>query len=202
MGTQIDRSRIAAALFGKTRRKVLALLFGQPERSFFLREIVRATDVGQGSVQRELGNLVEAALVTRENRGHQVYFRANPRSPVFPEIRSLVVKVCGVGAAVQESLVSLGDAVEVAFLFGSIVTGEERPGSDVDVMVIGDAAFGDVVEALAMVEGEVGRPINPTVYRRSEFQTKLDEGNHFLTKVMNSGKEVVIGDIDDLASLG
>jgi predicted nucleotidyltransferase len=203
MGTPFSTwSKVGAALFGKTRRRLLALLFGQPERAFFLREIVRSTDVGQGAVQRELANLVEAGLVQREKRGNQVFFQANAEAPAFADLRALVLKTCGVGAVVQSALTDLGSSIEVAFLYGSIVTGEERPDSDIDVLVVGDAAFGDVVDALGRIEEKVGRPINPTVYRRSEFRKRLASKNHFLTQVMKAPKEVVIGDLDDLAAVG
>lgn len=152
MGSVFLRSRIAAALFGKTRRRILSLLFGEPKRSFFLREIVRLTRVGQGSVQRELANLVDAELATRHERGNQVFFQANPLSPVYADLRSLVMKTSGVAAAVQQALVALGEKVETAFLYGSVASGEDRADSDVDVMVVGEVEFGEVVQALGAVE--------------------------------------------------
>lgn len=177
------------------------MLFRNPEASYHLREVVRLTGVGQGSVQRELANLVEAELITRTRRGSQVFFQANQASPVFAEVAGLVRKTCGVAAPIEKVLVGLGDGVEVAFLFGSIPAGTADASSDVDVLVVGDAPYRAVVEALAEAEPLVGRPISPTVYRRAEFIDKLRSKNHFLTQVMKSEKEVVIGDLEDLAAM-
>ena len=65
---------IATALFGKTQRAVLGLLFGQPDRSFYLRELVVAAASGASQVQRELNALTEAGLIVRTPRGNQVWF--------------------------------------------------------------------------------------------------------------------------------
>src|SRR5436853_6467957 len=95
MGSEYPPERIAAALFGKTRRCVLALLFGRPDESFYLREVARVASTGLGAAQRELKHLSEAGLIVRSPRGQHVYYRANPACPVFAEIRLLLVKTAG-----------------------------------------------------------------------------------------------------------
>src|SRR5580698_305470 len=84
-----------AALFGRTRNAVLGLLYSHPDESLYVREIVRAADSGQGSVQRELRNLERVGILKRTVRGRHVYYQANPECPIFSEIKSMVAKTVG-----------------------------------------------------------------------------------------------------------
>jgi hypothetical protein len=87
----------ADALFSKVQQRVLALVFGHPERSFYTSEILRAVRSGTGAVARELAHLQASGLVSVERIGNQKHFRANPDSPVFHELQSLVAKTVGAG---------------------------------------------------------------------------------------------------------
>ena len=128
---------IGSALFGKTQQAVLGLLFGQPGRSFYLRELVGAIGAGASQVQSELARLVSAGLVTREPRGNQVWFQANPVSPVFQELKALVAKTSGVADIVREALAPFARQIDAAFIYGSVARNEHDALSDVDLMVVG-----------------------------------------------------------------
>lgn len=93
MGT--TRPRLTEVLFSKTQRRVLGLLFGHPERSYYANEIVRFAGAGVGAVHRELTGLAAAGLVTVNRVGNQKHYRANRDSPIFEELRSIVSKVLG-----------------------------------------------------------------------------------------------------------
>ena len=80
------RTSVADALFGKTRQKVLGLLFGAPDQGFYVREIVAHAGGGSSQVQAELAKLPAAALLIREKRGNQVWYQANPEASVFPDV--------------------------------------------------------------------------------------------------------------------
>ncbi|MCG2795901.1 MAG: nucleotidyltransferase domain-containing protein [Actinomycetia bacterium] len=189
-------------MFGKTRRALLGLLFTHDEESFYLREIIRTLDLGRGAVQRELARLAGAGLIIRTARGNQVFYQANRQSPVFAELKSLMVKTTGVADVIRDSLEDVSGQIKVAFLHGSIVTGTDTAASDIDLVVIGSASFGDVTEALSAAEDKLGREVNPTVYSVSEFRKKVKEGHHFVASVQNSPRIIVIGDEDELAGLG
>lgn len=196
------RGNSPAILFGKTRNGVLALLFGHTDQSFYVREITRLVGSGQGSVQRELESLSRAGILNRTTRGRQVFYQANPHCPIFEEIKGLVLKTVG-GAAILTSVLSLPDGkVEVAFVYGSMARGEQSRGSDVDLFIIGDATFGEVVEALAPAQRKLAREINPIMYPASEFREKVSQKHHFVTSVLRSPKLFLIGDERDLAKLG
>ena len=192
----------AAILFGSTRRRVLGWLLGHPDEAYYLRQIVRQTGAALGAAQRELGQLTAAGLVHRIARGNQVYFQANRESPIFPELQRLFAKTAGLHDAIRDALAPLGRRVLAALIFGSAVRGGLRASSDIDLLVIGDASFQEVVEALARVQERLGREINPTVYPPDEFETKLRAGHHFLTAVLSEPRMYVIGADDELVGMG
>jgi predicted nucleotidyltransferase len=192
---------VSTALFGKTRNAVLALLFGHPDESFYVREIVRAVNSGLGSVQRELTSLEEAGIVQRTTRGNQVFYQANPRSPVFDELKSLVLKTAGVAEVLILAISPLRKSIRTAFIYGSMARATQGRGSDVDVFVVGDASFDEVADALAAAQKKLAREINPTVYPIPEFREKIREKHHFVTSVLAGEKIFLIGDERELAEL-
>jgi predicted nucleotidyltransferase len=201
MSTIPDSDYLSKTLFSKTRRAVLSLLYGHVDDAYYLRQIVRAAGVGLGTVQRELKQLSEAGIIRRIVRGHQVYYQANPQCPVFAEVKNLVVKTVGVGAALQAALTPLGDRIDVAFIYGSIARSEEHRDSDVDVLVVGKVTFAEIVSSLNEAQKTIGREINPTVYPPAEFRSKLAAGHHFLSSVLRGPMFFLIGDKRELARL-
>ncbi len=190
-----------AALFGRTRNAVLGLLYSHPDESFYVRKIVRAADSGQGSVQRELKHLERAGIIKRTVEGRHVYYRANPACPIFAEIKGMVAKTVGGVEILARALTSLKGRIKVAFIYGSMARAEQHRGSDVDVFVIGDASFGEVVDALSPAQEKLTREVNPTVYPVSEFREKALQKHHFVTSVLRGPKLFLVGDESELAEL-
>jgi uncharacterized protein len=145
MGTKV--LSLSKVLFGQSRRSILTLLYGHADEQFYLREIARRAGTGIGATQRELGQLTDAGLLHRLRRGNQVYYRANRENPIFEELRSILAKTSGIRDTLQEGLARLADRVKLAFVYGSIARGEEKASSDVDLMVVGEVSFSDVVSA-------------------------------------------------------
>jgi predicted nucleotidyltransferase len=179
---------------------LLVSLFKQPDRRFYLRELVRLVGTGQGSVQRELGNLVAAGIVTRQAQDGRIYFQANAACPISPELRSMVLKTDGLVHLLRDALTPLSE-ICLAFVHGSMASGQEQPESDVDLVVIGDVSFRDVVRALGPAQKKVGREINPTVYPEAEFSKKVRKKHHFVTTLLDRPRLYVIGNEDELGKL-
>jgi uncharacterized protein len=154
-----------------------------------------------GAVQRELKHLTEMGLVVRRVQGNQVLYQANAQGPIFSEIKSLITKTVGVHDAIRSALAFLSSEIQIAFVYGSLARQEERPNSDVDLMVVGEAPFSEVVSALGPAQSLLGREINPTVFLVSEFRSKLARGNHFLRSVMREKTLFVLGTEHDLRKL-
>lgn len=158
--------------------------------------------MGQGAVQRELAQLVRAGLVTRTRKGNQVYYQANRKSPVFAEVRSLMVKTVGIADVLRAGLAAVADGIRVAFIYGSVARGDETSESDVDVMVVGDVTFGEVVSALLPAQEALGREVNPSVYPVGEFTVRVASGDHFLRSVLADRKAFLVGGECELRELG
>lgn len=189
------------ALLTKTKRSILSLLFTNPDESFYVREIIKKLDVGQGTVQRELALLTDAGIITREDKGNQVFYRANRVNPIFNEIHMLIIKTIGIADHLREALSPLTGKIEVAFIYGSIAKGTADNDSDVDLMVIGNVKFGDIIKCLRDAEVTIGREINPTVYPVREFKTKVKSENHFLQSVVDDEKIFVAGGENELEKI-
>jgi predicted nucleotidyltransferase len=197
----MGNKNLSSILFGKARRAVLSLLYGHSDESFYLRQIVRATGVGLGPVQRELKQLADVGIILRSAQGRQVYYRANPASPVFKELKSLITKTAGVAETLQSALAPLRDHITIALVYGSIASGKENQRSDIDLLIVGDVAFSEVVKALRGTQETLGREINPTVYPVAEFRFRIAEEHYFIRDVLSGQKIFVIGDEDELKRL-
>ncbi len=198
MSTEARTDPLTAALFGKARRTILALLFTHDQESFYLRQIIRAVGQSPGAVQRELALLTSAGLLVRTANGHQVYYQANRDSPVFAEIKSLMVKTAGVADVLRSALSPLAERIRAAFLYGSLARGADRQASDVDVMVIGDISFAEVVEALRPAQETLRREVNATVWSPAEFRKRRKSGHLFLKAVLKAPRVLLIGSDHEL----
>jgi predicted nucleotidyltransferase len=194
-------SQLLSALMGQTRQRVLALLYGHPEEAFYLREVVRRTEGGVGAVARELARLTEAGLLVSHSRGQHSYYQANRGSPVFHELRGLIAKTEGLGSVLSSALLPLADRIEFGFIYGSVARGEEGPASDVDLMIVGQVSFREVIGALQRAQQQLAREINPTVYPPREFRDRLSGRHPFLAAVMNAPRLMILGTDDELAGL-
>jgi predicted nucleotidyltransferase len=201
MSTSCEYDNLSMTLFGKTRRAVLSLLYGHADESFYLRQIARVARVGLGAAQREVKQLSDAGILQRMVRGRQIFYQANRHCPVFGELKSLVLKTVGAAAVIQSALAPLADHIRVAFIYGSTAHGEEQKGSDVDLLVVGEVTFGEVVSAIHGAQLTLNREINPTVYPSGEFQSKLEAGHHFLKTVLRGPMVFLFGDKRELTGL-
>jgi predicted nucleotidyltransferase len=192
---------IAEYLLGQTRSRVLTALLLHPEQSMHVRELARATGASAGSLHRDLRGLSDAGILLRTEVGRQVHYQANVQSPVFGELTGLLRKTAGVADVLREALSLLGDAVSMAFVYGSVAAGNESARSDVDVMLLGSAGFAEAVRALSEAQAVLGREVNPTPMSIADFAKKLKEKQGFAANVAASPKLWIKGDENDFAKL-
>lgn len=197
----MNENLLCSGLFGKTRQAVLALLYGRADSSFYTKQVLDAVKIGRGTVQRELKNLTDTGIITREVQGRQVYYRANAQCPIFNELKGIVRKTFGVADVLRQSLAPKVNKVRVAFIFGSVARSVDDRRSDIDMMVVGGISFGDVVSLLSPAEEKLGREVNPVVYPVAEFKKKVKEDHHFVKTVLEDEKIFVIGDENELRRL-
>lgn len=194
---------ISDALFSKVRQRVLGLLYGRPDSDFHTNEIIRLTDSGTGAVQRELKSLTAANLITVKQLGNQKRYQANRNAPFFLELRSIILKTFGLADILSEALKPAAKKIHIAFIYGSVAKQIDTANSDIDLMIIGaNVTYADLFKLLEHAETQLGRKINPTFYSISEWSRKINEGNNFVTKILEQPKIFIIGKEDALIQLG
>ena len=196
---ETEPSSVSDALFSKVRQRVLGLIFGQPERSFYTSEIVRSVHSGTGAVERELSRLHGSGLVTVEQIGKQRHYQANRASPVFDALRRLVVKTVAPSEPLRQSLAPYADRIKTAFVFGSVAKGTDTAESDIDLMVIGDELdYSGLHDALRSAEGTLNRKISPLFLSPEDWKRKASRKGSFASKVSARPKIFVLGSQEDL----
>lgn len=183
------------ALFTATQQRVLGLLFGQPERSFFATELIGLAGSGSGAVQRELQRLTESGLVTVTRKGNQKHYQANRNAPIFEELRGIALKVFGPAEALRSALAPLAKRMHAAWLYGSVAKGTDRAQSDLDVLIVADdLTLEEVYAAVRGAEKRLGRTVSPTLYTRKEFDRRRATKNPFLSKVLAGERILLVGE--------
>jgi predicted nucleotidyltransferase len=200
MGTMsTDAISLSNALFSKVQQRVLALIFGQPERSFYTSEIKRNVNSGTGAVERELSRLQRSGLVSIERIGNQKHYRANRQSPIFAELHSLVIKTVALTEPLRKSLEPYSDKIKAAFVYGSVAKGTDTARSDIDLLVIGDElSYSELYAALLNAENALGRKVSPKFLSPKDWRRKASDKGSFISKVNALPKIFVLGSEEDL----
>lgn len=187
----------ASVLFGKTRQAALAILFDQPERAYYLRELARQAGISPGALQHELGQLQKADLIERSQDGNRVAYRANTAHPIFLELQSIVRKTCGLPAQIKAGLAPHAKQIRFATLYGSVAKGSNHARSDVDLLLVGDISLEQALAAVVPVESRIGREIGVRLYSAEEFRKRRTQGDPFLNNVLGGSNTQLIGTPDD-----
>lgn len=192
---------LADALFAKVQQRVLSVLFGNPQRSFYANEVIGLARSGTGAVQRELARLEASGLVTVIRVGKQKHYQANVGSPVFEELRALALKTFALTDVLRTALAPVSPSIRAAFVYGSIAKGQDTAASDIDLMVVSDRlTYADLFAALEEASAQLGRKVAPTIYSSKELSKRVRQDNAFVTRVLTQPKLWLIGDQSDLAA--
>ena len=195
----MSETSLSSALFSNVQGRVLALIFGHPERSFYTSEIVRNVHSGTGAVERELSRLQRSGLVSVERLGNQKHYRANHQSPIFEELQKLVLKTVGLSEPLRQSLAPYSDRIKVAFVYGSVAKGGDTARSDIDLMVIGeDLAYTEIYASLQNAENTLRRQVSPTLLSPEDWRRKIAHKESFIAKISAQPKIFIFGSEDDL----
>jgi predicted nucleotidyltransferase len=185
-------------LFPSVRQGVLAATLTRPEKWWYLSELAELLHTRPSSLQRELSSLKQSGILQQRKDGRRTYFKAETRSPIFRELRSIFEKTVGLIPTLRVALDPFAEKIACAFVYGSIARREEHATSDVDLMVIGNVGLGDLAPALRKAEKRLGREVNVTNYSADEFRKKVTGDDHFLTTVLKGNLQFVKGEQRDL----
>ncbi|MBI2221653.1 MAG: hypothetical protein HYU53_10650 [Acidobacteria bacterium] len=189
------------ALFPTVRGQLLAATLTQPDKWWYLSELAHFLRTTPSSLQRALKALVDAGILQQRREGTRTYFRAETRSPLFPELRGLLEKTAGLLPTLREALEPFQGRINCAFVFGSMARAQEHALSDVDLLVVGTVGLAELAPALRKTEGRLGRDVNVTTYSAREFRKNVAAQDHFLSEVLRGPKEFVKGcqrDLDEV----
>jgi predicted nucleotidyltransferase len=190
---------LADALFSTTQQRVLGLLFGQPDRSFYATELIGLAGVGSGGVQRELARLAQSGLVTVRPVGNQKHYQANPDSPIYTELCGIARKTVGLAEPLRQALTPLAGQIKAAFVYGSVAKRQDTAVSDIDLMLLSDSlSYADTFAALEAASTQLGRTVNPTIFTMQDLAKRIAQGEAFITRVLAQPKLWLIGGDDDL----
>lgn len=191
---------ISESLLGKVRCSLLSVFYIHSERRYYMRQLVRLTGLGHGSIQRELAHLVSIGLITKSQNDNQISYHANTDSPIYNDLKNILIKTSGITDLIMSSLLTI-DNIDYAFIYGSYAKGDFKADSDIDVMVIGDVEFDLVVNCLIMLQDQINREINPTVFTITELRDRINKNEHFISTVMRSPKIMLLGIEDELRTM-
>ena len=191
-------SKLAELLFKDYRRRVLGLLLMHTDRRYHVREIARLTGTVAGTLHKELARLADAGLLLKETAGNQVLYGANRDCPIFEEMASIFRKTSGLTDVLAGTLALFPDRIVAAFVFGSMASGKETAGSDIDLLIIGDVGFSEIVKAVYSAQEVLGREINPKVYSKKEWRKMLKDKDAFITEILKKPKLFIAGSEDEL----
>ena len=193
-------NRLAELLSSRARAEIFRLLLSGTREELHVREIERRSGLNDSTLRQELRKLVRLDLVQSRKDSNRVYYRAKSENPLYPEIYNLVLKTSGLSDVLESAL--RDKRIRVAFVFGSVARGEEKAGSDVDLMVIGQLGLRDLSRLLSGIEEKIGREVNPHVLREEDFRKRIRAREHFVSSVMDSPKIFVVGSQRELEAMG
>ena len=194
---------IGNVLFTKTQQKVLGLLYGQPYKSFYLNEIVRLSDIGRGTIKRELERMTASGIVMQKRIGNQNHYQANDSCPVYQELLGIVRKTFGIADVIKTALTPILERIIFAYIYGSIAKSEDSSKSDIDLLVISEKlTYSEVMEKLIEVEASLGRVVNPTIYDLNQIRQKLKQDNAFVARIIEQPKIWIKEDQDVFDQFG
>ena len=191
---------LSIILSSRARAEIFRLLFSGSEGELHIREIQRRSGLNDSTIRQELKKLADLGLVSGRKDSNRIYYSANKNNPLYQDIKNLVIKTSGLADVFKNALQD--ERIEISFIFGSIPKGEMNSGSDVDLMVIGDIGLRGISSLLSGIPEKTGRDVNPYVLKRTEFQKRLQNKEHFLTSVLQSPKIFITGNEHDLSAMG
>jgi DNA-binding transcriptional ArsR family regulator len=194
-------SPLLSALINSTTQGVLGATILRPAKEWYLSDLASHLGVGPSTLQRALSKLTRAGILLRHRNGNRVYYRADPACPILAELSGILTKTSGIAEPLRAALTPLAGKILLAFIHGSVAEARERSESDIDLIIVGEVANGDVALALRPLQERLGREINTTRYTSREFVAKVSSGHHFLSAVLKKPKIFLIGGEHELAKI-
>ncbi len=184
-----------------TRVKVITHFVTNPKSRVYLRELARLLDESVNALRRELVKLTRIGFLKTTSEVNQTYYFLNEQFPIYPELKSIVLKTQGLGDVLRSHLEEIGQ-IKAAFIYGSTAENTERAPSDIDLIVIGKINLKVLNSAVSQAETSLGREINYRIFTEREIIRRRKQKDDFITSVWNGKKIMLIGDANELRRIG
>lgn len=181
------------------RAGLIRVLFGLESAELHLRELQRRIGLSVATVRQDVRKMVEMGLVSARRDGNRLYFKAIDSHPLTPVLRQLVLRTDGLAGVLAKAVNS--ENIEMAFIFGSLATGEAKADSDIDLCIIGRIGLRKAIEALSSVTNELSREINPHIFTRVEFANRVARKEHFAMSLLQTPRLFIKGDNDEFIAM-
>ncbi len=185
-------------LGSKLRAKVLGWFFSHPDERYFGRQLHRLLGEDATNLSRELARLAATGVLLCKADGRQKYYQANPKCPIYDELRGIAVKTAGLADVLRAALAPMRANIAAAFIYGSQAAGTATAGSDVDLMLVGDVDEMSLHRAVSRAESQLSRAVNYRLMSRAEYRSKRKEKAGFLARVLAGPKIMILGTVDGL----
>jgi DNA-binding transcriptional ArsR family regulator len=126
---------LESLITSKTRIKILLKFFLNSKNTAYLRSLEPDFGESTNAIRQELNRFEKAGLLLAEQEGNKKMYRVNTKHPLFPDIRSLLVKHVGIDKVLDKIVNKLGN------LFSVYLVGELAKGNDskiIDLWFVGD----------------------------------------------------------------
>lgn len=181
----------------EVRVKLLAFFFAHPTEEYHINGLAKLLEISPSSLQGALYALEESGILESRKEANLRYFKVNENSPIYDELKKIILKTVGLGDMLRENLSTIGE-IQYAFIYGSFARGDERESSDIDLMIIGSPDEGKLLDVIRESESILQRVINYTIYSLEEWSKKKAEGNSFVVQVISNKRIELIGNSDEL----
>lgn len=175
----------------REQRLLRAIVMSTEDQSFSVNQLVRIGGASKSSGIKIIERFAKSGLLSEERMGNQRRLRFNPEWPLAQELRQICMKSFGVAEPIAEALAPFSNRIELAFVFRSVVKGNDHAGSDIDLMVVGEVSTMELLEALRPLKDELRRPVNFNVYAPNEWVQM--QSDPVVTSIMD-GPRVIIYD--------
>ncbi len=176
----------------KSRIKILELFLFYSEKNFYLREIARLTNENTNSIRRELNNLVELNVLTKQKKGNIIFYEINKKSPLYEPLKIMFMRTESLGKHLTKSFKNKN--IKYALIYGSFASGKETEKSDIDLLIIGSIKQTDIIDTISNFERKMLREINYIIWNKNEFEKRINKKHHLLMDIVKKPIIMIIGD--------
>ncbi|MEI7632482.1 MAG: transcriptional regulator [bacterium] len=188
-------------LFGsKTRVKLLYLFYGNPNRSFFVREITRKVDEQINSVRRELANLLSIGIITSDTSNNKLYYEVNQKYEFYSPLSNMFGSAPTTGESSEDTMGATLESASQKYWTGAgnlelivytgVFTRDESAG--VDILLVGQANKIAVAKLVEGLEKQEGKELRYTIMATDTAEYRSQIKDRFWSDLEKSKKQVIL----------